>query len=81
MNEMLSSLEETARYARKQKEVALPLAKAVVHHAKVYYYYYTFLFFFSFFTLFLSFVKGEYDAAYDDMGLIYDRIKEVCNTL
>lgn len=23
-------------------------------------------------------MKGEYDAAYDDMGSIYDRIKEVC---
>lgn len=34
VSDMLSSLEDTARYARKQKEVALPLAKAVVHHAK-----------------------------------------------
>lgn len=34
VDEMLSSLEETASYARKQKEVALPLAKAVVNHAQ-----------------------------------------------
>jgi len=31
---MLSSLQDTAKYARRQKQVALPLANAVVHHAK-----------------------------------------------
>ncbi len=31
---MLCSLEDTAKYARNQKEVAVPLAKAVVCHAQ-----------------------------------------------
>eukprot|EP00026_Physarum_polycephalum_P006984 Phypoly_transcript_07037.p1 GENE.Phypoly_transcript_07037~~Phypoly_transcript_07037.p1 ORF type:complete len:490 (+),score=73.23 Phypoly_transcript_07037:64-1533(+) len=54
VSDMLLSLEETARYARKQKEVALPLAKAVVSHA-----------------------KGDFNSAYEVMGTIYPRIKEI----